>query len=326
MELTAREYALVEFLALHRGEVVTRTQLYEHLFDENESSLSNLLDLHVSQCSQIARCGIHRHPAWPRLLHRMKTNAHERFGSMILREVLECASPLALCVAERAVLKRQRAAAAQDAGTPSGRRRLACNSLRMIFKSIKWRLQIWYGLILVVVLAGFGLTAYQLEPQPASSGRIDDELHRRFGVLGQCAASAAAARAGCRTERALRPAATRPVARGWPAAETVLRQPMPRKFHLPERRMRISLMPAIPMGFISSISPRDGKESWPVPDEPAGPEAYSLRTVSHGLGRTMGATISGVRQRLGISAASPPKVDEFWELSGDLPSCCLPAK
>jgi two-component system, OmpR family, response regulator len=35
-------------MALHRGEVVTRTQLYEHLFDENESSLSNLLDVHVS--------------------------------------------------------------------------------------------------------------------------------------------------------------------------------------------------------------------------------------------------------------------------------------
>ena len=48
VELTAREYALVEFMALHRGEVVTRTQLYEHLFDENESSLSNLLDVHVS--------------------------------------------------------------------------------------------------------------------------------------------------------------------------------------------------------------------------------------------------------------------------------------
>ena len=46
--LTAREYSLVEFLALHRGEVVTRTQLYEHLFDENENSLSNLLDVHVS--------------------------------------------------------------------------------------------------------------------------------------------------------------------------------------------------------------------------------------------------------------------------------------
>jgi len=48
VELTAREYSLVEFLALHRGVVVTRTLLYEHLFDENESSLSNLLDVHVS--------------------------------------------------------------------------------------------------------------------------------------------------------------------------------------------------------------------------------------------------------------------------------------
>ena len=48
VELTAREYALVEFMALHRGEVVTRTQLYEHLFDENDATLSNLLDVHVS--------------------------------------------------------------------------------------------------------------------------------------------------------------------------------------------------------------------------------------------------------------------------------------
>jgi len=47
VELTAREYALVVFLALHRGQVVTRTQLYEHLFDESDSTLSNLLDVHV---------------------------------------------------------------------------------------------------------------------------------------------------------------------------------------------------------------------------------------------------------------------------------------
>lgn len=46
--LTAREYALVEYLALHRGEVISRTALYEHLFDENEDTLSNLLDVHVS--------------------------------------------------------------------------------------------------------------------------------------------------------------------------------------------------------------------------------------------------------------------------------------
>ena len=45
--LTAREYAILEYLALHQGEVVTRTALYEHLFDENDDTLSNLLDVHV---------------------------------------------------------------------------------------------------------------------------------------------------------------------------------------------------------------------------------------------------------------------------------------
>ena len=46
--LTGREYALVELLALHRGELVTRTQIYEHLFDENDDSLSNLIEVYVS--------------------------------------------------------------------------------------------------------------------------------------------------------------------------------------------------------------------------------------------------------------------------------------
>jgi len=46
--LTAREYSLLEYLAMHRSKVVTRTMLYEHLFDEEEATLSNLLDVHVS--------------------------------------------------------------------------------------------------------------------------------------------------------------------------------------------------------------------------------------------------------------------------------------
>jgi len=45
--LTAREYAILEYLALHRGEVVTRTDLYEHLFDESDDTLSNLVDVHI---------------------------------------------------------------------------------------------------------------------------------------------------------------------------------------------------------------------------------------------------------------------------------------
>lgn len=46
--LTPREYSLVEYLVLHRGNVVSRTELYEHLFDEHDDTLSNLLDVHVS--------------------------------------------------------------------------------------------------------------------------------------------------------------------------------------------------------------------------------------------------------------------------------------
>jgi two-component system OmpR family response regulator len=45
--LTAREYAILEYLALHRREVISRTELYEHLFDENDDTLSNLVDVHI---------------------------------------------------------------------------------------------------------------------------------------------------------------------------------------------------------------------------------------------------------------------------------------
>ncbi len=46
--VTAREYSLVELLALHRGRLVTRSMIYEHLFNENDDTLSNLVEVHVS--------------------------------------------------------------------------------------------------------------------------------------------------------------------------------------------------------------------------------------------------------------------------------------
>ena len=45
--LSAREYAILEYLALHRGKIVTRGDLFEHLHDETEIPLSNLVDVHV---------------------------------------------------------------------------------------------------------------------------------------------------------------------------------------------------------------------------------------------------------------------------------------
>lgn len=54
--------------------------------------------------------------------------------------------------------------------------------MSLVPKSIKWRLQLWYGLILVAVLAGFGATAYRLE-QGRQFRRVDEELHRRFAAI-----------------------------------------------------------------------------------------------------------------------------------------------
>src|SRR5215813_11870261 len=52
----------------------------------------------------------------------------------------------------------------------------------MIFRSIRWRLQIWYGLMLLAVLAGFGFTAYRLE-RGRQFRELDEQLNRRTSVL-----------------------------------------------------------------------------------------------------------------------------------------------
>ena len=50
----------------------------------------------------------------------------------------------------------------------------------MIFNSIRWRLQLWHGLILVMVLAGFGFTAHRLQ-RANELRRVDQELQQRLG-------------------------------------------------------------------------------------------------------------------------------------------------
>ncbi|MEM7454787.1 MAG: response regulator transcription factor [Planctomycetota bacterium] len=49
IELTAREYGLVELLVLNHNKLVSRTMIYDHLFDENHDSLSNLVDVYISR-------------------------------------------------------------------------------------------------------------------------------------------------------------------------------------------------------------------------------------------------------------------------------------
>ena len=46
--LTAREYALVELLALHQGKLITRSVIYDQLFGDDDDTLSNVVEVHVS--------------------------------------------------------------------------------------------------------------------------------------------------------------------------------------------------------------------------------------------------------------------------------------
>jgi two-component system OmpR family response regulator len=47
IELTAREFAVLEYLIRRPGEVVTRTALLEHVWDENFDGSTNVVDVYV---------------------------------------------------------------------------------------------------------------------------------------------------------------------------------------------------------------------------------------------------------------------------------------
>jgi two-component system OmpR family response regulator len=46
--LTAKEYALVELLVRQAGRLVTRTMIYDHIYDEQDDTLSNVVDVYIS--------------------------------------------------------------------------------------------------------------------------------------------------------------------------------------------------------------------------------------------------------------------------------------
>jgi DNA-binding response OmpR family regulator len=47
IHLTPREYALLQFLAFHQGKVVSRSMIWEHLYDEHDESTSNVVDVYI---------------------------------------------------------------------------------------------------------------------------------------------------------------------------------------------------------------------------------------------------------------------------------------
>ncbi len=47
IELTAKEYALLEYLTAHPGRVLSRTMIVEHVWDESFEGLTNIVDVYV---------------------------------------------------------------------------------------------------------------------------------------------------------------------------------------------------------------------------------------------------------------------------------------
>jgi two-component system copper resistance phosphate regulon response regulator CusR len=75
LDLTAKEYALLVFFVRHCGEVLTRTRIYEHVWDERYDGLSNTLEVHVMEL----RRKLEAHGS--RLIHTIRNQGY-RFGSV----------------------------------------------------------------------------------------------------------------------------------------------------------------------------------------------------------------------------------------------------
>jgi two-component system OmpR family response regulator len=67
VQLTAREFGVLEFLARRAGQVVTRTQLLDHVWDENHIGSTNVVDVYVGYL----RAKLER-PFGRRLIHTVR--------------------------------------------------------------------------------------------------------------------------------------------------------------------------------------------------------------------------------------------------------------
>ena len=67
IELTAREFQLLEFMMRHSGQVVTRTMLLEGVWDYHFDPQTNVIDVHISRLRQAIDKGFER-----QLLHTVR--------------------------------------------------------------------------------------------------------------------------------------------------------------------------------------------------------------------------------------------------------------
>lgn len=74
LDLTAKEYTLLVFFLRHPDEVLSRTRIYEHVWDERYDGLSNTLEVHVKDL----RRKLEAHG--PRLIHTLRNRGY-RFSA-----------------------------------------------------------------------------------------------------------------------------------------------------------------------------------------------------------------------------------------------------
>lgn len=49
IDLSPNEYALLEYLARHKGQVLSRTMILEHVWDMNQDPMTNVIDVHINR-------------------------------------------------------------------------------------------------------------------------------------------------------------------------------------------------------------------------------------------------------------------------------------
>jgi two-component system, OmpR family, copper resistance phosphate regulon response regulator CusR len=75
LDLTAKEQALLVFFLRHSGEVLTRTRIYQHVWDDRYDGISNTLEVHVMELRR--KLEVHG----SRLIHTMRNRGY-LFGDL----------------------------------------------------------------------------------------------------------------------------------------------------------------------------------------------------------------------------------------------------
>ncbi|HEY2157535.1 MAG TPA: response regulator transcription factor [Isosphaeraceae bacterium] len=70
LDLTAKEQALLVFFLRHPGQVLTRTRIYEHVWDERYDGISNTLEVHVKELRRKLEA------YGPRLIHTLRNRGY----------------------------------------------------------------------------------------------------------------------------------------------------------------------------------------------------------------------------------------------------------